>query len=76
LPEDWEGHSPAELSILVHETVHHLQNVGGLKFECAQEREQLAYEAQERWLTLFGRNLLVDFGIDKFSLLVKSKCFY
>jgi hypothetical protein len=76
LPEDWKGRSPAELSVLVHEMVHHLQNVGGLRFECPQQREQLAYEAQERWLALFGRDLSGDFGMDRLSILVKSKCFY
>ena len=38
----WEGETPAELSILVHEMVHHLQNVGQLKFACPEEREELA----------------------------------
>ena len=32
LPEDWNGIRPAEASVLVHEMVHHLQNVGGLKY--------------------------------------------
>ena len=48
--------------------VHHLQNVGELKFECPQEREQLAYKAQERWLGLFGRDLLRDFKLDLFTI--------
>ena len=56
--------------------VHHLQNVGKLKFECPQEREQLAYKAQEKWLGLFGRDLLSDFEIDRFTLLVSTKCMY
>lgn len=76
LPEDWTGDTPADLSILVHEMVHHLQNVGKLKFECPQEREQLAYKAQEQWLGLFGRDLLRDFEIDPFTLLVSTKCMY
>jgi len=76
LREGWTGHSPAELSVLVHEMVHHLQKKGGLKFECAQEREQLAYAAQERWLGLFGHDLLHDFEIDPFTLLVSTKCMY
>jgi hypothetical protein len=76
LPEGWTGTSPAELSILVHELVHHVQNVAGLKYACAQEREKLAYEAQERWLGLFGRSLERDFELDGFSLLVKTRCFY
>lgn len=76
LPEGWKGDTPAQLSILVHEMVHHLQNVGKLKFECPQEREQLAYKAQERWLDLFGRDLLRDFELDPFTLLVITKCGY
>jgi hypothetical protein len=34
LMDGWTGKTPAELSILVHEMVHHLQNVGQLKFVC------------------------------------------
>ena len=45
LPESWTGGTPAELSVLVHELVHHFQNVLGLKYECPQEREKLAYIA-------------------------------
>jgi hypothetical protein len=56
--------------------VHHLQNLGRLKFECPQAREEVAYQAQERWLGLFGRDLSRDFEMDPFTILVKSKCFY
>jgi|SRR6516165_1653107 hypothetical protein len=41
LPEGWSGSTPAELSVLVHEMVHHFQNVLGLKRECPQERKSL-----------------------------------
>jgi Domain of unknown function (DUF6647) len=57
LMDGWTGKTPAELSILVHEMVHHLQNVGQLKFACSEEREELAYKAQDDWLHLFGRDL-------------------
>jgi hypothetical protein len=76
LPEGWTGTTAAELSVLVHEMVHHVQNVGGLKYACPQEREKLAYMAQERWLGLFGHNLEADFELDAFSLLVKTRCLY
>jgi hypothetical protein len=76
LPEGWTGGTPAELSVLVHELVHHVQNVGGLKYACPQEREKLAYMAQERWLGLFGHNLEADFELDAFSLLVKTRCLF
>jgi hypothetical protein len=76
LAEDWTGGTPAELSVLVHEMVHHLQSLAGLKYECPQAREKLAYLAQERWLALFGRDLEQDFELDGLSLLVKTKCFH
>ena len=76
LPEGWTGTTPAELSILVHELVHHVQNVARLKYACPQEREKIAYAAQERWLGLFGHTLEHDFELDGFSLLVKTRCLY
>jgi hypothetical protein len=76
LPEGWTGDTPAELSVLVHEVVHHFQNVLRLKYECPQEREKLAYIAQDRWLGLFGHSLSDDFALDPFSLFVKTTCFY
>lgn len=76
LPEGWSGSTPAELSVLVHEMVHHFQNVLGLKHECSQEREKLAYIAQDRWLSLFGHSLSGDFALDPFSLLIKIACFH
>jgi hypothetical protein len=76
LAEGWSGTTPAELSVLVHEMVHHLQNVGGLRYQCPQEREKLAYMAQDRWLDLFGRSLERDFELDGMSVLVRTTCFH
>lgn len=74
LREDWTGNTVSDFSILVHELVHHLQNLARLKFECPQEREQIAYNAQEQWLRLFGGSLSQDFEIDPFTLLLSTKC--
>jgi len=74
LNESWTGTSPAEMSILVHEMVHHLQNRAGMKFECPAAREKLAYQAQNEWLKRFGRDLEKDFEIDMLTLLVTSAC--
>jgi uncharacterized protein DUF6647 len=74
LREEWKGHTVADLSILLHELVHHMQNVGRLKFECPQQRERLAFQAQGRWLNLFATDLQKEFGLDAFTLLVKSSC--
>ncbi len=74
LPVGWNGASPAEISILVHELVHHLQNVAGLKYACSAAREELAYAAQDKWLGLFGQSLLEAFGIDRLTLKVRTAC--
>ena len=73
LPYGWRG-SPAELSVLVHELVHHIQNEAGMKFACAGEREKLAYDAQAKWLAMFGMTLQEEFDIDPFTLLVRTNC--
>jgi hypothetical protein len=74
LSNEWVGRTPAELSVLVHELVHHLQNEAGVTFECPAEREKLAYEAQDKWLGLFGRNLEREFEIDGVALLISTSC--
>lgn len=76
LPEGWTGKTPAEVSVLVHEMVHHLQNVAGLKFECPQAREKLAYAAQNQWLAQSGRNLIDEFKLDALTVLLRTKCMH
>ena len=74
LSEDWTGESEAQMSVLVHEMVHHLQSVAGLKYNCPGEREKLAYQAQSAWLNRSGRSLESEFEIDGLTLLVHSNC--
>jgi hypothetical protein len=74
LPAGWTGGTPADLSVLVHEMVHHLQTEAGRRFACPREREQAAFAAQERWLELFGSSLEREFQIDPMFLLVATHC--
>ena len=74
LREGWTGTTPAEVSLLVHEMVHHLQNAAGLKYDCPQAREKPAYVAQARWLELFDRTLAEEFEIDPMTVLVRTNC--
>jgi hypothetical protein len=74
LPEGWRGATPAEMSVLVHEVVHHLQHAAKVPHACPEEREKLAYRAQERWLLRFDRTLSSEFGTDGFTLLVRTSC--
>ena len=74
LAVEWTGRSPADLSILVHEMVHHLQNVGGLQYECPASREKIAYAAQDAWLGVFGLNLQSEFELDRMTLKLTTEC--
>ncbi len=76
LSEGWTGRSPAELSVLVHEVVHHLQSSADQRFACPAERERLAYHAQGEWLALFGETLETAFDIDAATLLVGTVCIH
>jgi hypothetical protein len=74
LPDGWTGRTQAELSVLVHEMVHHLQKEARLTYPCPAASEKLAYEAQQKWLGLFGLDLANEFEIDPFTLLATTAC--
>jgi len=74
LPEPWTGATPAEQSVLVHEMVHHLQNLAGQKFACPQAREKPAYAAQKAWLARFGEDFFEAFETDTMTMLVRTRC--
>ena len=74
LHSDWTGQTPAELSMLVHEMVHHLQNLDHRTFGCRAAEEELPYEAEEKWLNLFGLNLASEFGLDRATVALTTGC--
>lgn len=74
LANDWTGRTPAELSILVHEMVHHLQNVNDRQYACPALREKQAYDAQDAWLRLFSKNLRAEFELDQLTLKLTTQC--
>jgi hypothetical protein len=76
LTDNWTGTTPVDISVLVHEMVHHLQNLGNLVHECPPAREKLAYRAQEAWLKKFGQDLKGAFEVDMLTILVRSVCTY
>jgi hypothetical protein len=50
LRKNWDRSNVRDRSELLHELVHHFQNVHDLKYGCAAEREKLAYDLQIAWL--------------------------
>jgi hypothetical protein len=73
LPERWTASSPADISILVHQMVYHVQNLAGFKYECSWERERLAFAAQEHFLRSHGTNLWKTFEIDRAIFLLSAE---
>jgi hypothetical protein len=76
LADDWVGQSAADKSILVHEMVHHIQNLANMKYECPMAREKPAYLAQDKWLAQHGLSLEQEFEVDMFTIVVSSACVY
>jgi hypothetical protein len=74
LHSGWTGRTQADLSILVREMIHHFQNLAQITYTCFQEREKLPYQAQEKWLNLFGLSLLSEFGLDRTTIAEATVC--
>ena len=74
LRDDWDSRNVADVSVLVHELVHYLEDRVSLRHECAGGREALAYDAQQRWLKTFGKDLQSTFGLDAFTLKLRTAC--
>jgi hypothetical protein len=74
LQQAWTGATATDQSVLVHEMVHHLQNLGGLKYECPGAREKPAYLAQNAWLNRSGLELEKEFDVDLFTVVALSAC--
>jgi hypothetical protein len=74
LREGWTGTTPAEMSVLVHEMVHHVQNQEARVYECGRAREAEAYALQDRWLRLYGESLQSAFELNGLALLILTRC--
>ena len=74
LQPEWDSRSPADVSVIVHELVHHLQQAAGQRFPCAEAGEKAAFAAQQRWLEQFDLDLESAFGIDGLTLFLRTRC--
>lgn len=53
--EAWEADDPVQLSLLVHELVHHAQLFSKRKYACSDAKEYEAYIIQNQWLEAHGQ---------------------
>lgn len=61
-------------SVLLHELVHHYQNVSGAMddYYCVRESERLAYETQRTYLESNQVALMPE--LDRFNIMMRSLC--
>lgn len=76
LPAKWSPDNEYDLSMLVHEFVHHVQGIGGdYKTRCVSEMERDAYAAQIAFLKARGDvDPYKTLGTDRFTLLTSFSC--
>lgn len=71
LPDTWDRRKPWDLSVLLHELVHYVQDQNNTEFNCMQEMEQESWPLQQRYLTeVHG----VEWNYDKLWHLMVSNC--
>ncbi len=56
----WDPEDPTQLSLLVHELVHHVQMFDKRQWRCPAAKEAQAYELQNRWLEQHGHRPIVN----------------
>jgi hypothetical protein len=71
----WRADSISDRGTLVHELVHHVQEVAGIPYPCLAAREKLAYHLQAKWLQ---ENGVADpyklMNVDEFTIMMRSLC--
>ncbi len=64
----WEEQDPVQISLLVHELVHHAQLFSKRQYPCAAAKEYEAYTIQNKWLEEHGQHAFASqYWIDKMS---------
>lgn len=76
LPPEWTPGTAYEVSVLLHELVHHMQYEAGLfdTVRCGGELEPLAYEVQIAFLEAANLDAMAELDTDEFTLRDRSMC--
>ena len=68
LTDDWEVRDPVDLSVLLHELVHHMQASADVGYDCRGAMEKVAYDAQIAFLA--------SMDLDMFEVMEINRLFY
>jgi hypothetical protein len=50
LPDTWDRRKPWDLSVLLHEIIHYVQDQNEVRFNCVQEMEVKTWPLQQKYL--------------------------
>ena len=71
LPDTWDRTDPWNISVLLHETIHYLQDVNQMKYPCIEEMEKDTWPLQKQYLK---EQHNFDWDYDKLWHLLISSC--
>ena len=71
LPDVWDRTDPWSISVLLHETIHYLQDVNQIKYSCVEEMEKDTWPLQKQYLK---EEHNFDWDYDKLWHLLISNC--
>ena len=71
LPDTWDKTDPWSISVLLHETIHYLQDVNQIKYSCVEEMEKDTWPLQKQYLK---EEHNFDWDYDKLWHLLISNC--
>jgi hypothetical protein len=71
LPDTWDRRGPWDLSVLLHEMVHYVQDQNNIVFTCTQEMEKDSWLIQQKYLLEVHK---VKWNYDKLWHLMVSSC--
>lgn len=78
LREGWSSSDLVDVSLLLHELVHHMQNKNGISVQTVacvgRDVEAMAYRAQMAWLESAGVDAHAALGVDEFTIKSLTSC--
>ena len=74
LRDDWSPQSPLDVSVLLHELVHHMQAQANVEYPCRGKMEKVAHEAQFAWLEAAGLDPYETIGLNQLYYVMVTTC--
>ena len=74
LAPDWNPERARDISVLLHEMVHHMQFAADAPADCPAARERTAYDLQTAWLEEHDLDLFDEFELNGLTLMILTTC--